>query len=801
MNYFSKNFEFGSKAETLGNLSAVLSESVIPEFVHFNLREWKLSKKLVLENINKMVKKGRNVIVRSSSLQEDGELFAQAGKFLSIPHISPLDKGSLSDSIDRVFNSYCEDNNIANEKNQVLVQEMVTNVSMSGVVFTHVLSTGAPYYVINYDDETGSTDSITLGVGYSNRTIYILRKSWEEINSQRFYSLLKAINEIEKITGNECLDIEFAINKDLQVKIFQVRRITTSPNWGRGLGIHIEDAVSRLKASISDELLFTEDGESRESGTVLGNMPDWNPAELIGTAPKKLAASMYRSVITDSIWRKARAEMGYYEPQGLPLMMLCAGQPYINTRISFSSFIPASLKKSILDKLAMHWVKQLAENPHLHDKVEFSIALTTWSFDYKEKSKKLLPSSLDKKEYEEIKNSYLALTQNLVNGEQASIEEQMKMLKILEEKHNLIIENLQKPSLESISKLHEDVTKYGTLPFSILARHAFIAKTLLESLVSLKVIKDSDLEKYYQSINTVASNFMEDLDLLMSGQILESEFNKVYGHLRPGTYDVLSKRYDQRKELLSCANRKNESRKKIAFSFKKAQIERINKLLVENGFTINCDMFFKYCEQAIQGRELAKLIFTRSISDILELITAWAECNGLSRLEISHLSILEILNCMVETRGRTVEDHLRSLSIEGQREYSITSSIKLPYLITRPSDLSIVPVLPESPNFITMQKILAPIKVLSCYEIDKSKLENCIVVIESADPGFDWIFTQKIAGLITKYGGANSHMAIRCAEFNIAAAIGCGEQIFERVIKSKIVELDCLGGKIEIDNY
>ena len=44
-------------------------------------------------------------------------------------------------------------------------------------------------------------------------------------------------------------------------------------------------------------------------------------------------------------------------------------------------------------------------------------------------------------------------------------------------------------------------------------------------------------------------------------------------------------------------------------------------------------------------------------------------------------------------------------------------------------------------------------------------------------------------------------MAIRCAEFNIAAAIGCGEQIFERVIKSKIVELDCSGGKIEIDNY
>ena len=32
--------------------------------------------------------------------------------------------------------------------------------------------------------------------------------------------------------------------------------------------------------------------------------------------------------------------------------------------------------------------------------------------------------------------------------------------------------------------------------------------------------------------------------------------------------------------------------------------------------------------------------------------------------------------------------------------------------------------------------------------------------------------------LITKYGGANSHMAIRCSELNIPAAIGVGEKNF-----------------------
>ena len=65
-----------------------------------------------------------------------------------------------------------------------------------------------------------------------------------------------------------------------------------------------------------------------------------------------------------------------------------------------------------------------------------------------------------------------------------------------------------------------------------------------------------------------------------------------------------------------------------------------------------------------------------------------------------------------------------------------------------------------------------------------------IVLIENADPGFDWLFTKNISGLITKYGGVASHMAIRCAEFNIPAAIGCGEQRYETLIDAKKIIID-----------
>jgi len=63
-------------------------------------------------------------------------------------------------------------------------------------------------------------------------------------------------------------------------------------------------------------------------------------------------------------------------------------------------------------------------------------------------------------------------------------------------------------------------------------------------------------------------------------------------------------------------------------------------------------------------------------------------------------------------------------------------------------------------------------------------------MLENGDPGYDWIFTRNPAGLITKYGGVASHMAIRCAEFGIPAAIGCGI-LFDKLKGKEKINLDC----------
>lgn len=69
------------------------------------------------------------------------------------------------------------------------------------------------------------------------------------------------------------------------------------------------------------------------------------------------------------------------------------------------------------------------------------------------------------------------------------------------------------------------------------------------------------------------------------------------------------------------------------------------------------------------------------------------------------------------------------------------------------------------------------------------------------------VIHKNISGLITKYGGVASHIAIRCAELGLPAAIGCGDILFEQLENTQKVLLDCKHHQIIIleknteDNY
>ena len=188
-----------NKAKTLQYLyDQKLVNSIICDSIVFNVKRWKTDKKIILSQIKKKFK-NTNLIIRSSSNTEDTIATSMAGAFLSISGVSIKNEKSLKFAIQKVIKSYKKVSKFQSDYDEILVQKFITNVSMSGVVFTHEIRSGAPYYVINYDDKTGLTDSITSGISKTDKTIYVYRNGTKNFKSPRFSSLIKAIKKLKNI--------------------------------------------------------------------------------------------------------------------------------------------------------------------------------------------------------------------------------------------------------------------------------------------------------------------------------------------------------------------------------------------------------------------------------------------------------------------------------------------------------------------------------------------------------------------------------------------------------------------------
>ena len=136
--------------------------------------------------------------------------------------------------------------------NQIIVQEMITQINSSGVAFTRDIENGSDYYVINYDDVTGKTNTVTSGQGhYSNRILYIYKKFNNQIKSKRFKKLIDCIKDLEKKIGLDTLDIEFAINNKLEIYLLQVRPISTENKWDKKRDKEINSLILKSEKKVN----------------------------------------------------------------------------------------------------------------------------------------------------------------------------------------------------------------------------------------------------------------------------------------------------------------------------------------------------------------------------------------------------------------------------------------------------------------------------------------------------------------------------------------------------------------------
>ena len=771
-------FILGTKAETLDRLESLVSKSHIGKQVRFTAAHWKDDPDIILNEIGKTFA-GVNLVIRSSSKSEDSWSSSNAGGFKSLLNISSIDRSKVLQSINSVIASYGE---TLNDKDQVLVQEFLKDISLSGVVFTCGLETGAPYYRFNFDDKTQSTESVTSGAYGDLRTILVSRLSPQNLQQvePKILPVLYAVQEIEKLLSFDKLDVEFAIDLHGVVHIFQVRPITVDHS-------KFEVDKSTIYESLKNNILCFQAKQNTTpfifgESAIFANMPDWNPAEIIGTRPKPLAFSLYRYLITNDVWAQQRFEFGYRDTRPCPLIVSFSGQPYVDVRASLNSFIPAKLSDDVAKRLADAYVSILSDNPHYHDKIEFNVAFTVWTPEFlKYALGRLGPYDVTSDDIYQLESALKNITCNALNSFKKTIDSinQLNKRRRSIELSNISVE-------DKIFSLLDDCKRLGTLVFAHAARSGFVAITLLNGFVVEGVLTEKRRLEFMRSITTVAGEFEKDKQQYSLGNLSLEDLLGLYGHLRPGTYDIGNQAYWENPERYFVMKNMDALLSTTKFEFSKAESENIKKILLELGASQTPDEIVDYLQQAIQMRESVKFEFTKNLSKALDLCVQLADSLSLTREEISFLEYHDLeqfkLNIIDSIRLKEIVNY-------NQKKYQVSQLVELPGIIKKEVDFYCFERHFLQPNFVTVNKVSAHVILLNDDNLEV--LTGSIVLIPQSDPGYDWLFGYKISGLITKFGGANSHMAIRAAEADLPAAIGVGEKLYEQIAKMKLIELDC----------
>lgn len=756
---------FGTKAETLTRLAGRLRRGVVLPLDYFTVREWRRDREAVLDRLYAHKWAHEALIVRSSSLNEDGEAISNAGRYLSRQQVSG--RGALRVAVDEVIRSF----HGRSDADQVLVQPELKHVVASGVASSREPSGGGPYRVVTWAEGV-DTAAVTAGRD-GTRTWYSLAYERWSPPSPRLAGVLALVDELEALVRGP-FELEFGIAQRSPVVLFQVRPMAVGSS-GVAEAVHraaIRDCRSQLRR------LSSERPPAVGPLTCFGVMPDWNPAEMIGVRPRPLALSLYTSLITDHVWAESRARFGYRDLRGAPLLVDFYGLPYVDARASFCSLVPAALQDAIAERLVAHYVATLRARPHLHDKIESSIALSAYDFDVPQRAARLVDQGvLSEGHATQLVDALRALTANIMADDGPFARDLHVAAGLARERtHGALSGSLPR----RIEGLLEECRRRGTLPFAGLARAAFVAVGLVNSLVRRSVLTSDEGAALVGGANEVTEDLRRDFATLDRDRFLHR-----YGHLRPGTYDIRSARYDESFErYFDWSRRIKSTADQLGFAPSPRQLSEIARLIETHGLGCEPVALLDFVREAVAARERAKLDFSRLVSQILLDARQLGERFGLDVDDMSYVpvSVLVALADEPEHGHAVLSEAIR----RGRERCRVTQTLCAPALLCDESDFGAFLTSEDEPNFVTHSRVVAP----PADVVRGDSLEGRIAMIASADPGWDWIFTHEIVGLITAFGGANSHMALRALELRLPAAIGVGEQRFRRCLAAPMLELD-----------
>jgi phosphohistidine swiveling domain-containing protein len=730
------------------------------------------------------------LVVRSSTSGEDGLHASGAGKFLSILGVPSADMAALRKALDEVVASYGRERD-HDPNDEVLVQPQLRDIIASGVMLTRDPRSGAPYFVINEDRTSGRSDTVTGGSEAMLEQRYI---AWSAADcaalDENTRTLTALGREIAQLSTLDALDIEYAFDRAGHCHLLQVRPLAAVRQYS---DIADED-VFELIAGAQDFARACMRSTPTLLGktTILGVMPDWNPAEMIGTAPRPLALSLYQRLIGDTAWAEARHRIGYRDLRSEQLILSLAGRPFVDVRASLNSFLPATLD----DAAGTRWVdaclERLRDNPRFHDKLEFEVAITCLTSDFETHAPRLREAGVDAGLFREHLRT---LTAGVLSGAVAPIADQYKCLDVMNARRARIVADTASGAhglARSISQLLGDCRGYGVVPFSILARYGFISMSLLRGMLTDNIIARGDYDAFLREIPTVAGGMTADL----AADLPLDELVARYGHLRPNSYDITSPNYAADAEhFLRPSGPAGHGQHDAPAAVLEHRRGAIDKMLAVSGLDIGFDQLTQFLADAITGREKAKFEFMKNLDAALERTAQLGERLGLDRQQMSFLPIADIVRLETDSMAGADRAQLQRRASYNEKRWSVSRHLRMPDLVRTPDEIAAFRMEAWRINFITSKTVRARAVWLDDME-GRPDLKDAIVVLRAADPGYDWIFAHGIAGLITEYGGVASHMAIRSAEFGLPAAIGCGGLVLEALRGAMIIELDCANERV-----
>lgn len=699
------------------------------------------------ENIEETLGKfSEQIIIRSNSSKEDTDETSSAGKFLSIGPIEKNDISLVKKSWNEVLQSYEKEDN-----NTVIFQDYVDGAKSVSVLTSYKVGTDSPYRT--FSTYYGSqTDAVTSG-RYNKIKNFFIHRSLNNLPEKfkEYYKFFKIQNQLENLFGNKQLDIEIVTDQKEEPLLLQVR-----PLMGKVIKkepIMVERSVIDENVKRYKELIPTTD-DRFGTNQIYSNMSDMNPAEMIGKKPDNIAFGLYRFMFTDTTWNKQRGEFGYRIYSGGKLMELFNNVAYINVNHSLNSFLTRNIKNETCEKIINYQLNKLETYPHLHDSIEFDISRSSYTFETDEKFGEEYKNIIDRKEI-------IQWHHDLIEIDSFNSSTLHKNNEIILDAFSKLDDSFQYLDKENIKFVRDNMA----LPFTHHSRLGFVYFAQLNNFLKNGVINEEEKQNLLLSVNSISTKMKQDAYRVKTGDISLNDFLILYGHVRAGNYNLSSSNLKSNisfaESLINTSNEPTPSEPLKIDIFKK-----IDDYFNLNKISYTSENWVEMFQLAVSTRENSKFYYTKGIDGIL---------NEIEEKDISDRELFQLLDFEyndMNTFNQKIVDTL------------------MPDVVTSSDDFYAYEEMNKDGNYIGQGTVTGEILFLDGTENNKNNLDDKIIVIPAADPGWDWIFNYKIKSLITEFGGPNSHMAIRCAEHNIPAILGIGEKNFSAILNSKNLVVD-----------